>query len=138
VSLVAPILAAAALHPVTWSLPSLTTSCCLAYAHHWVSLSPRSPRHRITLLRRSTAVKAAALPRCWCQAPGDTACGPSSLQFPSPVLRRYRALARPCAPQGQGQHPPCPAHHPDTSVWTKLPPLACPSRHPLLLSLCVA
>jgi hypothetical protein len=107
------------------------------------------PRRCVTLLHRSTAVKAATPPRYRRQAPGDkasrsasassflvdTACGPSSLQLPSLVPRRHRALARPCASCGHGQHPPCSAHHPDADVRTKFPPLACPSRCPLLPSL---
>jgi hypothetical protein len=32
-------------------------------------------------------------------------------------------------------HAPCPAHHPNAGIWTKFPPLVCPSRCPLLPSL---
>jgi hypothetical protein len=117
-------------------------------ANRWQAALP--PRHHVALLHRSTAIKAATPPRCRRQAPGDkasrsasassflpdTACGPSSLQLPSPALCRHRALARPCVPRGCGQHPPCPAYHPDAGVRTKFPPLVCPSRCPLLPSLC--
>jgi hypothetical protein len=90
VSRAAPIPTAVVLRPIKWSLASLLASNCLAYVRPWVIMSPRSPRHRIALLCRSTTVKAAAPPRCRRQAPGDkascsvsassslagTACGP--------------------------------------------------------------
>jgi hypothetical protein len=73
VSQAAPILAASTLCPITWSLPSLSASCCLTYARRWVILSPHSLRCHIALLRRPTAVNAAAPPRCRRQAPGNKA-----------------------------------------------------------------
>jgi hypothetical protein len=48
----------------------------------------------------------------------DTACGPSSLQLPSPVPRRHHALAHMCVPRGRINSPTCPAHLLANGVWT--------------------
>jgi hypothetical protein len=50
----------------------------------------------------------------------DTACGPSSLQLPSPTPRRHHALARLCVPRGRINSPPCPAHLIANGVWTNI------------------
>jgi hypothetical protein len=105
------------LPPPSHHLELAVAACYPAYAHRWVILSPHSTRRHVTLLHRSTAVKAAAPPRCQRQAPGDkasrsvsassslagTTCGPSILQLPSPAPGRNHAVAHPCAPRGHHQ-----------------------------------
>jgi hypothetical protein len=121
-------------------IPSLAASP----ANRWQAAL--TPRRRVALLHRLTAVKGTTFPRCRRQTPSykaswsasassflaDTMCSPSSLELPSPVPHRHCALAHPCTPCGHGQHPPYPAHHPNVSERTKFPPLACPPRCPLL------
>jgi hypothetical protein len=70
---------------------------------------------------------------CWHHGRASSRSQPNCLG-----AHRHRALARPCTSRGHDHHPPCIAHHPNTDVRTKFPPLTCPSRRSLSLCLCVA
>jgi hypothetical protein len=82
--------------------------------------------------RQGLAQRLCFLLPCWHHGRASSRSQPSYLG-----ACRHRVLARPCAPHGHDQHPPCLAHHPDAGIRTKFPPHVCPSQRPLSLCLYV-